>query len=67
MRAAVIGSGGLLVDDLGKYLPNETTEIVSGGAKGIDACTREYAAAKNRHSGRTGIYGYLDTGCDYPV
>ena len=43
MRVAVIGSRGLMVDDLGKYLPNETTEIVSGGARGIDACAREYA------------------------
>ena len=43
MRVAVIGSRGLMVDDLGKYLPNETTEIVSGGAKGIDSCAREYA------------------------
>ena len=43
MRVAVIGSRGLVVDDLGKYLPKETTEIVSGGAKGIDSCAREYA------------------------
>lgn len=38
MRVAVIGSRGLMVDDLGKYLPKETTEIVSGGARGIDTC-----------------------------
>lgn len=43
MRAAVIGSRGLTVSDLGKYLPEDTTEIVSGGAKGIDTCAREYA------------------------
>lgn len=43
MRVAVIGSRGLLVDDLGKYLPTGTTEIVSGGAKGVDSCAREYA------------------------
>lgn len=43
MRAAVIGSRGLTVDDLGKYLPENTIEIVSGGAKGIDTCAREYA------------------------
>ncbi len=43
MRVAVIGSRGLRVDDLGEYLPNETTEIVSGGAKGVDSCAREYA------------------------
>lgn len=43
MRVAVVGSRGLIVDDLGKYLPKETTEIVSGGAKGIDTCARQYA------------------------
>ena len=43
MRVAVIGSRGLRVDDLENYLPPETTEIVSGGAKGVDASAREYA------------------------
>lgn len=43
MRAAVIGSRGLTINDLGKYLPEGVTEIVSGGAKGIDQCAREYA------------------------
>lgn len=47
MKVAVIGSRGLTVNDLGKYLPAETTEIISGGAKGIDACAREYAAAND--------------------
>lgn len=43
MKVAVIGSRGLTVKDLGQYLPADTTEIVSGGAKGIDTCAREYA------------------------
>ena len=43
MRVAVIGSRGLRVDDLENYLPPETTEIISGGAKGVDASAREYA------------------------
>lgn len=43
MKVAVIGSRGLLVDDLEKYLPDDTTEIISGGAKGVDASAREYA------------------------
>jgi hypothetical protein len=43
MKVAVIGSRGLVVEDLGKYLPPGTTEIVSGGAVGIDSCAREYA------------------------
>lgn len=45
MRVAVVGSRGLCVPELGKYLPDCVTEIVSGGAKGIDACAREYALA----------------------
>ncbi len=32
MRAAAAGSRGLTADDPGKYLPEGTTEIVSGGA-----------------------------------
>jgi len=43
MKIAVIGSRGLRVDDLGKYLPEDTTEIISGGARGVDASAREYA------------------------
>ena len=43
MRVAVIGSRGLRVDDLENYLPPETTEIISGGARGVDASAREYA------------------------
>ncbi len=43
MRVAVIGSRGLSVNDLGKYLPSGVTEIVSGGAKGIDSCAKRYA------------------------
>lgn len=43
MKVAVIGSRGLKVDNLGEYLPQGTTEIISGGAKGVDACAREYA------------------------
>ena len=43
MKVAVIGSRGLTVHNLGEYLPEGTDEIVSGGAKGIDASAREYA------------------------
>ena len=45
MKVAVIGSRNLTIEDLGQYLPEETTEIVSGGAKGVDTCAREYALA----------------------
>lgn len=45
MKLAIIGSRDLIIDDLEYYLPKEVTEIVSGGAKGIDTCAREYASA----------------------
>lgn len=45
MKVAVIGSRGLSVSDLGRYLPENTAEIVSGGAKGVDTSAREYALA----------------------
>lgn len=45
MKVAVVGSRGLHVEDLGRYLPADTTEIVSGGAVGVDTSAREYALA----------------------
>ena len=45
MKVAIIGSRGLEQLDLGKYLPEETDEIISGGAKGVDTLAREYANA----------------------
>ena len=43
MKVAVIGSRNIEVKNLGDYLPENTTEIVSGGAKGVDLCARAYA------------------------
>lgn len=43
MKVAVIGSRKLRISHLEEYLPADTTEIVSGGAKGIDTCAKEYA------------------------
>lgn len=43
MKCAVIGSRELTVKHLDAYLPNEVTEIVSGGARGIDSCAADYA------------------------
>ena len=40
---AVVGSRSLTVQDLGRYLPEGVTEIVSGGARGVDQCARRYA------------------------
>ena len=42
MKVAVIGSRTLTVQNLEKYLPREISEMISGGAKGIDACARSY-------------------------
>ena len=43
MKTAVIGSRNLTVEHMETYLPLETDEIVSGGAKGIDQCAKRYA------------------------
>lgn len=43
MKVAVIGSRNLIVQDLKRYLPEEATEIVSGGARGVDTSAKEYA------------------------
>jgi len=45
MKLAIIGSKNLTVNNLERHLPEGVTEIVSGGAKGIDSCAREYANA----------------------
>jgi len=43
MKVAVVGSRGLTVENLGEYLPKNTTEIISGGARGVDTSAKEYA------------------------
>ena len=43
MKVAVIGSREIDNIDLGKHLPEGTTEIVSGGARGVDTLAAEYA------------------------
>ncbi len=43
MKVAVVGSRTLVVSNLGVYLPPETTEIVSGGARGVDSAAAAYA------------------------
>ena len=49
MKLAVIGSRELYieVEDMHKYIPAQVTELVSGGARGIDSCARMYAVAYN--------------------
>jgi len=43
MRLAVVGSRSLSRVDITGYIPDNVTEIVSGGALGIDACAKDYA------------------------
>lgn len=43
MKVAVIGSRTVNVNNIGAYLPKETTELVSGGARGVDTCAAQYA------------------------
>ena len=47
MKVAVIGSRTLRITNLEKYLPEDTTKIVSGGARGVDQSAREYAYDNN--------------------
>ena len=46
MKVALIGSRSLKIPNIEDYLPENTTEIISGGAKGVDTSAREYAFAK---------------------
>ncbi len=43
MKIGIIGSRNLKILNFKKYLPSNVTEIVSGGARGIDTCAKEYA------------------------
>lgn len=43
MKLAIIGSRGIEQFDIDTYIPAGITEIVSGGAKGVDRIAREYA------------------------
>lgn len=42
-RVAIIGSRSLTDIDISKFIPEDTTEIISGGAKGIDTLAEIYA------------------------
>ncbi len=43
MKTAIIGSRGISCIRLEQFLPENITEIISGGAKGVDALAAEYA------------------------
>ena len=42
MKVAVVGSRGIMMD-LSKFIPEGTSEIISGGARGVDSLAEEYA------------------------
>lgn len=42
MKIAIVGSRGITVSDIGRYV-SSSDEIVSGGAVGVDTCALEYA------------------------
>ena len=46
MRVAIVGSRNLMVD-IAKYIPANTTEIVSGGARGVDTLAERWADQNN--------------------
>ena len=43
MKLAIIGSRSLIINNLEDYIPENTVEIISGGAKGIDSCAKIFA------------------------
>lgn len=43
MKVAIVGSRGIASADIGRLLPPNTTEIISGGAKGVDTLAQLYA------------------------
>ena len=45
MKIAIVGSRSIMIDNLGDYIDN-VTEIVSGGANGVDKCAANYARAR---------------------
>lgn len=47
MKAAIVGSRNLEIDMIGFYIPAAATEIVSGGAKGIDTEAKKFAKENN--------------------
>ena len=47
MKVAVIGSRDITGVNLKEYISEEVTEIVSGGAKGVDTLARQYAVENN--------------------
>ena len=49
MKVAIVGSRSLKNVDIAKFIPEQTTEIITGGAVGIDTLAEKWAD-KNRIS-----------------
>lgn len=47
MKVAVIGSRNISITNIGDFLPENTTEIISGGAMGVDTSARDYAVSND--------------------
>lgn len=47
MKVAIIGSRTIFIENIEDYIPKGTTEIVSGGAKGVDTCAKLFAESNN--------------------
>lgn len=47
MITAIIGSRNITAFDFSKVISPETTEIVSGGARGVDTLASDYACSHN--------------------
>ena len=49
MKLAIVGSRNLSVENINDYIPEEMEidEIISGGARGIDACAKKFALENN--------------------
>lgn len=43
IKVAVVGSRSLTIEAIEKYIPMQATEVISGGAKGVDMCARKFA------------------------
>ena len=43
MKIAIVGSRNVMLDSFDNFIPDNCTEIVSGGAKGVDTCARIWA------------------------
>ena len=43
MKLAIVGSRSIRIDNLELYLPDNVSDIVSGGANGVDKSAKEFA------------------------